>query len=325
VFRYVRPAQLGAALIEHGAVKIFTVASGTVRVCYDSGQVKIFEAGRYGVFSPNFKVGPEITTRQQNLKFDKHQVLLEGGINFLVEGLLTYQVVDVGKLITQLGDSALEKALQNTLKAELARLFAGVFLEQISAQATDGSETKEANYLGGEKKGADVNIRSFICSRIVKDISPLTAGWGVKLINFQLESTRIADPRYATEYEEASLAMAKAKANRRAVTAQNDILIQRAEAKARAVQIQAEGTKIAYIKGAQGRADSALVEATASAKARVVEAASRNDAAKQMSEPFGRQLAFMDRNVQIAASTNASTVVISSDPGIARSMLMPPR
>jgi len=295
-----------------------------VRVCYDSGRVKIFESGRYGVISPNFVIGAIIKTQQQNLAFDKHQVLLEGGINLLVQGLLTYQVVDVAKLITQLGENDLQRAIEDTTKAELARVFAGIHLEQISAQATESSEKKEPSLLGGEKEEpADRGVRSFLCAQVVQDIGPLTAGWGVKIINFQLESTRIADAKYAMEYEEASLAMAKAKANRRAVSTQNDILIQQAEAQARAVQIEAEGKKISTIKGAEARAESQIVEAKAAAKSRLLEADARNEAATKMTEQFGQQLAMMDRNVQIAGGLKATTLVVSSDPGVARSVLTP--
>lgn len=329
VFRFNRIANLADPLIQHGPITIFTVASGTVQVCYDSGQVKIFEAGRYGICSPNFVVGVTIKTQQQNLAFDKHQVLLEGGINLLVQGLLTFQVFDVAKLITQLGEHDLQRAIMDTTKAELARVFAGIHLEQISAQAQSTDEKKEQALLGQGQQGAAEentdrnNIRSWICAQVVQDISPLTAGWGIRVINFQLESTKIADPRYAMEYEEASLAMAKAKANRRAVTTQNDILIQKAEAASRAVQIEAEGKKISAIKGAEARAESQLVEAKAAGKARVMEADARNEAATKMADDFGRKLALMDRNVQIAGGLKATTLVVSNDAGIARSVLTP--
>jgi len=322
-FRFDRIVNLSDNLIQHGPITIFTVASGQVRVCYDSGQVKIFEAGRYGICSPNFVVGAIIKTQQQNLAFDKHQVLLEGGINLLVQGLLTYQVIDVARLIVQLGENDLQRAITDTTKAELARVFAGIHLEQISAQAQSTDEKKEASLLGQGEETTDRNIRSWICAQVVQDIGPLTAGWGIKVINFQLESTKIADPRYAMEYEEASLAMAKAKANRRAVTTQNDILIQKAEAASRAVQIEAEGKKISAIKGAEARAESQLVEAKASAKARVMEADARNESAEKMADEFGRKLAIMDRNVQIAGGLKATTLVVSSDAGIARSILTP--
>jgi regulator of protease activity HflC (stomatin/prohibitin superfamily) len=251
-----------------------------------------------------------------------------GGINLLVQGLLTYQVIDVAKLITQLGENDLQRAITDTTKAELARVFSGIHLEQISAQPTTTSEEKkEASLLGGEHQtvpeshsGAS-NIRSWICAQVVQDISPLTAGWGVKIINFQLESTRIADPKYAREYEEASLAMAKAKANRRAVSTQNDILIQQAEAAARATQIEAEGKKIAAIKGAEARAESQLVEAKAGATSRLIEADSRNQAAVSMKNEFGKQLAMIDRNVGIASSLKANTLVVSQEAGLAQAVL----
>jgi len=327
VFKFVQIVDLSVPLITHGPVTIFTVASGTVRVCYDSGVVRIFEAGRYGIMSPNFICSAIIRTQQQNLPFDKHQVLLMGGINLLVQGLLTFQVVDVARLITQLGENDLQRAITDTTKAELARVFSGIHLEQISAQQTTASEDKKEASLLGESissvpaahTGAS-NIRSWICAQVVQDIGPLTAGWGVKIINFQLESTRIADPKYAREYEEASLAMAKAKANRRAVSTQNDILIQQAEAQSRAVQIEAEGRKISSIKGAEARADSQLVEAKASATARLIEADSRNQAAVAMKNEFGKQLAMMDRNVGIATNLKANTLVVSQEAGLAKAI-----
>jgi regulator of protease activity HflC (stomatin/prohibitin superfamily) len=326
-FKMDRIVEMKTQEIRHGPVTIFTVASGTVRVCYDAGVVRIFEAGRYGINSPNFVLGTVIRTQQQNLPFDKHQVLLMGGINLLVQGLLTYQVIDVAKLITQLGEMDLQRAITDVTKAELARVFSGIHLEQISAQQTTAAEEKEASLLGEAQQGAvpaqhagASNIRSWLCAQVVQDISPLTAGWGVKIINFQLESTRIADAKYAREYEEASLAMAKAKANRRAVSTQNDILIQQAEAAARAVQIEAEGRKIAAIKGAEARAESQLVEAKAGATARLVEADSRNQAALAMKNEFGKQLAMMDRNVGIATSLKANTLVVSADAGFAKAV-----
>lgn len=332
VFRFNQIVDLKNPHITHGPVQIFTVASGTVRVCYDSGAVKIFEAGRYGVYNANFQLSTVIPIQQQNLPFEKHQVLLEGGINLLVQGLLTYQVTDVAKLITQLGETDLKRAIQDTTKAELARVFAGIHLEQISSQDANREQksptTDEDALLGKSSayqtvEGGKSDVRNWICAQVVQDISPLTAGWGVKIINFQLESTRIADERYAREYEEASLAMAKAKANRRALDTQNDILIKTAEAKSRAAQLQAEGEKQAAIKMAEARAESVLVEAKANAAARLMEADARNESAVKLSNEFGRQLAMMDRNVGIAEGLKATTLVITPDAGIARSVLTP--
>jgi hypothetical protein len=56
---------------------------------------------------PTFRVSGHINTRQQNFRFEKHTVLLDGGISMLIEGLLTYQVVDVSQLINNLGDKDL--------------------------------------------------------------------------------------------------------------------------------------------------------------------------------------------------------------------------
>jgi hypothetical protein len=71
-----------------------------------------------------------------------------------------------------------------------------------------------------------------VCQKVVNYIRPIVTSWGVKIINFQLESTKLADAKYAQEYEEASLKMAKAKANTRALQFENEILLQKARASA---------------------------------------------------------------------------------------------
>jgi hypothetical protein len=71
------------------------VRSGNVRICYRQGKVHIYPEGRYAINDATFQVGSIIATTQQNVRFEQHTVLLDGGISMLVEGLLTYQVVDV--------------------------------------------------------------------------------------------------------------------------------------------------------------------------------------------------------------------------------------
>lgn len=101
-------------------------------------------------------------------------------------------------------------------------------------------------------------------------------------MNFQLESTKIADRHYAQEYEQASLGMAKAKANLRAVDAENEILIRQSQARAQSVRIDAEAKKNRLILIAKGEAE-----------ARILEANSRNEAAKAMNDDFAREYAML--------------------------------
>ena len=107
--------------------------------------------------------------------------------------------------------------------------------------------------------GGSDGCRSEICHQVIEYIAPICTKWGVTVINFQLESTKIADQKYALEYEECSLGLAKAQANRRAMDATNENLLQQARAKATALTIEAEG-----------KATAALIEAKAAAQARLV-------------------------------------------------------
>lgn len=82
-----------------------------MRICSDKGHVSVFKEGRFAINSPNFVVGNLISTCQQNIRFEKHAVLLDGGINMLVEALLTFQVIDVDKLVKEIGERDLLHAI----------------------------------------------------------------------------------------------------------------------------------------------------------------------------------------------------------------------
>jgi len=143
-FKFDRTVSLQNDLIEFGPVKLLTVKSGGVRVCYHAGHVEIFPEGRYAINSSTFVVAGFINTQQQNVKFDQHKVLLDGGISLLVEGLLTFQVVDPALLIKQLGERDLLQAVSQVTKAELSRVFSSIHLEQIStAQMSDSKKEKK--------------------------------------------------------------------------------------------------------------------------------------------------------------------------------------
>jgi len=311
-------------LIEFGPVKFLTVNSGRVRICYDKGKVTIFGEGRYAFNSGTFRVAGPIDTTQQNVRFAKHPVLLTGGINMLVEGLLTYQVTDVAKLIHQLGEQDLLRAIQDITKAELARVFANIHLEQLAAGTTGDSLVPDApstdakspqaeqSFLGGSHGGDEEGqVRSKICADVVRYIEPYSQSWGVKIINFQLEATFLADPKFAQEYEEATLAFAKAKSKQRAINAENSITLNTSAATAKSFQIQAEG-----------RANAAVIEARGFAEARKIEAAARNEAAKAMTDDFARKFAMAGEQVEFAKSLQAKVLTVTTDSAVGRQMMM---
>jgi len=322
-------------LIEYGPIKLFSVRSGEVRICYDRGAVQIFKEGRFAVNSGVFQVGQKISVCQQNLRFEKHLVLLDGGINMLVEGLLTFQVVDVQILVRGLGDRDMLRAVQDVTKAEITRVFAGIHLEQIAAASEvmkdDGQKhhTHTVNLNTGEEEPTEAKSvlgtdnsskmeegqyeRWKMCAQVMSFVQPVTKPWGIKIINFQIESTKIADLKYAQEYEEASLAMAKAKANLRAVNAENEILLNRARAKAEAVKIEAEGKKNAV-----------LIAANANAEARTVEAKARNTAGELLTNSFAKQYALTGQQVEFAAALKANVLAVLPDSIVGKAVAAQP-
>jgi len=239
---------------------------------------------------------------------------LDGGISLLVEGLLTFQVTDPALLIKQLGERDLLQAVSQTTKAELSRVFSSIHLEQISTAQMPSESKREkkelTSVLGQQPPTHEGEIRNEACSDIIRSVRPITEQWGVKIINFQLESTTLADKKYAAEYEEASLAMAKAKSNRRAVEATNDIMIQKAKAAATALKIEAEGQKTAM-----------LIQAEAKAESRRIEAKGRNDAAEMMTNSFAMKYALSGQQVEFASALKAKVLTVVPGSSIGGALL----
>jgi len=208
-------------------------------------------------------------------------------------------------------------------------VFSALHLEQLSsAQAHPeqvSSDPDAKSVLGGSVKKSESKQqegqhdenhdaqRSVICAHVVQFIAPITERWGVKVLNFQLESIKLADASYAREYEQASLAMAKAKANLRAVKAENEVLLNKANAAAQAVRIEAEGKKA-----------SVVIQASGEAEARKIEAQARNEAAKSMTDDFARQFALAGQQVEFARGLKASVLTVLPESAIGRPFLSSP-
>jgi len=340
-FKFLSSPSLEDEVITVGPIKIFTVKSGGVRVCFNAGKVEIYPEGRYAVNSPTFVVAGHINTTQQCVKFDEHKVLLDGGVSLLVEGLLTYQVVNPALLIKELGTRDLLQSVSQTTKAEIARVFSAIHLEQISSHS--GPKKAEKSYLGESHvpssssssshasslsstmskpssaitaddfeniEAKEGQTRHILCEDIMKAIKPIVGQWGVRVLNFQLESTVLADEKYAAEYEEASLGLAKAKANRRAMMESNVIMIEQAKARATASRIEAEGNRSACIIEAEGKAE-----------AQRIESKGRNDSAALMTEPFSRTYAMATKQVEFAGALKAKVLTVVPSSAIGGTLL----
>ena len=134
------------------------------------------------------------------------------------------QVVDVEHLTIQLGSQDLTHSVQDSAKAVLTRVFSTLHLDQISApskqQQFDLNASEESDdsvvavsplaakaikraeeldhpfepdgFLGADRvTSKEGQTRNHICEQVMNELTPIFSGWGVKLINFQLESTRL--------------------------------------------------------------------------------------------------------------------------------------
>jgi len=302
-FVFLKRHKLNLDLIE-GPVKILTVRTGSVLVCYDNGVARILSEGRYAINSNGFTIGSTLDITQQNLKFKQHRVLLEGGINMLVEGLLTYQVVDVAKLIKNIDYKYLNKYLEDVMKADLTKIFSTIHLEQIAS--TNYNEMNKH-----EDKASETRI--YIYESVMRMIKPQADQWGIQIINFQLESIQLADKQYSLDYEAASLQIAKSKAELRAQEAQNVIRKQKAETDSKISQLQAETQRSIQLINAKASADALVMQAEAKAQAIMKEGDAKAAAADLMQSKFGRDLALLGQKVKIAEGLKIHTLVMGGE------------
>lgn len=319
-FKYSKTFQLNNDQINFNQIKILTILTGTVQICYDVGKATILKEGKYTINSPSFIVGPAISIQQQSLQFSKHNVLLDGGIQMTVEGLLTFQIADVEKMLYNLGaeNQKLIASIQNVTKAEISKIFSAIHLEQISSISHEEAINPKAHKVHENIKEALITdsdniqneIRIKICEQVVILIKPLLENWGVKVINFQMESIKLTDEKYGMEYEAASLEIAKAKANLKANVAKNEINISKAEMEAKALLIKVEGEKNAKIVAAEGIA-----------KAMTIEAQARNEAAQTLQDNFSKDLLMMQERVNFARELKATTLVISDQNNVAKNVV----
>jgi len=292
--------------IVEGPVKMITVKTGTVNVSYNHGIAEILPEGRYAINSNGFLLGNTLDITQQNLKFKKHKVLLEGGINMLVEGLLTYQIQNVAKLIENVDIKSLNKYLEDVMKADLTKIFSTIHLEQIAS--TNYNEMKK-----NDEKQAETRL--FIYDSMMKMIQPQADQWGIKVINFQLESTQLADQKYASDYEAASLQIAKSKAELKAQEAQNLIQKQKAETQANIAQIKAETERNVQLIKAKAEADSTIMQAEAQAQAIIKEGEAKAAAADMMRSSYGQDMALLAEKSKMAEGLKIHTLVMGNNMG----------
>lgn len=123
--------------------------------------------------------------------------------------LIFWQVVDVERLVKELGERDLVRTIQDVTKAELARVFAAIHLEQISSTHAGKNEkqkgaaaaaaaaarqapppaTSSSTTAGGttsassfeEELPAGSVSRSKICDQVIQYTQPLVAAWGVRI------------------------------------------------------------------------------------------------------------------------------------------------
>ena len=157
-----------------------------------NGKVCIYPEGRYAINYPTFEVGAKLNIQQQNILFNAHKVMLDGGIIMLVKGLLTYRISHVEKLIKQIGANDVARSIENVAEAEISRVFSSIHLEQIATSYDHAG----ANTID-DKEGES---RSQICHCIIAAIKPIVEPWGVMIINFQINSLTLADELFAKEY-----------------------------------------------------------------------------------------------------------------------------
>lgn len=297
-FDFARVVPLSDSTITFGPVALLTVKAGTALACYRDGRLCVLEPGRYAVNCASFAVGSLVQTRQLNTRLENHRVVLAGGVSLTVQGLLTYRVADVEKMMLAIGYDEMKRAILDVALSELCRVFGSVHLEQmmLSGQA----DPEDGKSVLGPDRRREGEWRSEVCSRVMERMRHPAGAWGVEIHNFQLESTQITDSAYALQYEESSLALSQAKAAQRAVATESEVELQRARGVAMALAAEAEGRQKAALIDAEGRAAVLKLDSEA-----------RNSAGLAMTDQFARQYALASLRSEALKGLQAKTLVVA--------------
>jgi len=320
-FKLEKIAQLNEN-VYFGPIKLITVKTGNIVICYNYGKIVVLDEGRYAINDNQIYVSNIINMQQQNYKFNKHKMLLNGGIGIFVEGLITYRIVDVVRLTQNMNVDDLQKNIENVVESEMVKFIASLRLEDISSKA-DSNENKDDI----------INTRMKIISTVMHDVKPFFNSWGVSIINFQINNIDLADERYSREYEKSSLDIAITKANYVAQKEKNRIRIIESEMAAEKLKIDADDNKKSIVILANADAEKRLISAEAEAKSKLLNAEAdakskllyaeadaksiamigkaRNDAGEAMKNEFSQKLALTGQQVKMTEGFKVQTLIMS--------------
>lgn len=104
--------------------------------------------------------------------------------------------------------------------------------------------------------------------------------------------------------------MSKAKANLRALTAENEIKLRTSQAAANTLKIEAEGKQAAALIESETFRRSTIVRAEAIAEKYRIEAKGRNDAGESIRDEFTKQLMRRELDVNVMGSLKANQLTL---------------
>lgn len=281
-FKFSRWNRLSDKIIEFGPITIIIVETGEVGIGNNKGDlVKLDQGQRYEINSTTFKFEKHLPVKQSIRQFEKILIATQDGVQMEASGLLTFQLIEVEKLLTQVEIRELDPHIERITRGALVNLFTKYPLKEIM-QAIDITREnekksnadpmlKELADHDGEEAG---NFRSHICDGVAMEVQKLTSSWGVQILSFQLQSLLFFDAEFARNYENATLSLATTEVEARSADITNRIKVKNAKADAQAVEIEADGRraaaerdaeahKISLIKTAEGMAQSKKIEAEA--------------------------------------------------------------
>jgi len=279
-------------------------------------QLTILGPGRYAVNHTNVELADEVDLQVLTVEFIGQRVMLSGGINMAITGLLRYQVTNPRLLVTNMGFRNLMEFMEDTSTAEVSQVFASVSFESVSAFA--GAQSYEEKSITGPnalqaREGGGVS-RSAICEHVIEAVQKDSERFGVTVLNFQMEDLQLADKSAQDAFSRNNILLAQATSEQKITQVQSLTATKQAEQEQNRdlVKVQTKTkTQLLEIE-AKNKSEIQAMEAKMKAETIKIDGEARNKLAK----------ARADAEAQIIAADAARTAAIKEAEGRAESIRM---
>lgn len=298
--QYIESVKLNQGYVKLGTQHRLSVPTGFIAIASDNGKQVIItpedmKKGPFVIDSDTFVFDPKKdfkSVQLEEIQLEELSVNTHEMISLKVKGLIRYKITDAHKAFLEVDN--VHHSIKLQAEATLTSAFAKLSLDQIgnSLASTSVSSLKETGKVFPTSDISDDFIHQ-ATELFIQDFKSVVKQWGVDLENLNILSINFSDQSFLDTLRERAKMHMQATTNLANLSMNNEVKLKEAERdnqqKIMEAEALAQTTKII--------ADAGLYEAKKKAEAASILA----------KEPLGRELALLDKQVEMARALGNRT------------------